>query len=829
MKQSLFSKPIGVAVIMIVLLAVGMLTVAPDVFQPWELTQLDGRFAYREENPKEFPKNVVLVELNNRSVHYSKRWPWSWDDLAKLIKKLRKAKPKAIGLEVPILYKPDLKELRQIYELVNAYRKLNPPLDAAAKKKMLRRLRYMSRRKREEYIKREKQRAALEKMFKKLIREDPRAALIKELKATPNLVLGFRYFRREQDVPGLDLRYIKKKMMAAKKKGKKAKKTASPKKNKVEKGMLTLKKFTYSLPVRLFRLGAPELLLGATEDPAPEAFGLLENPLLASQVRYHGFVNVVDSPSFVSDPTKILHKVPLFIKHNGATHPSLALATYIAAMGNEPQRVVNSEGYIELKVGDKYLPLSHKGEFWLNYYGTLDRLPAEQLFLGGDILSGRTSKGDDINSRVVLDIKDKIVLVGLSSSFTNRTYQTPFRKPLSALKIHATVLGNLVEQTTLFRTSSTKWIELGLLIFLGLLLGLAMMKLRIIGGFITIILMIALLEFVDRFYIFPTGTWLNLLYIYVSLFAIHLAISAVRTLTGDKIQLESQIRFQNRLAPEVMNQILVNPSLIQDEGVWRPVTCLTGVAEPIGSALNEELEAKSMARIISQFVHPMSSAILRNHGTLNYLTGHSFQALFNAPLDMSNHIEQACSTALQMKLDWDSFLGYWQQEDLPTPFFGIGLDTGPTIVGNVGNKKQFIYTAVGLPVERSELIQRLSQHYRCQILMSDTMYNALEERAQQFIIRELDWVRFDENQGAISIYELLGDREIVNIPRESVEMYMQGLNLYRSRQFQEAIPYFQEALRVNPNDGPAQIMLQRCQHYVHYPPSFQWDGAWKAS
>ena len=827
MKQSFLSKPIGVSVIMTVLFAIGMLTVGSDIFQPWELAQLDNHFLYREDTPKTFPKNIVLVELNNRSVHYSKRWPWTWSELAKLIKKLRKGKPKAIGLELPILYKPELTKIRKIYELVNAYKKMNPPLDAVAKKKLMRKLRYMSRRKKAVYVKRQKEIVALNKLFTKLIEKNPRASLIKEIKATPNLVLGFRYFRQEKEIPGLELHYIKKKITAAKKGKKKAKKSKTKKTKKAKNnGLLTLERFRYTLPINLFKLGAPELLLGATSDPAPEAFGILENPLLATQTRYHGFVNITDTPRFSTNFTRILHKVPLFIKHNNSTYPSLALATYIAATGKEPKRIVNSNGYIELNLDDRYLPLTRTGQFWLNYYGTLDKLPPGQLLLGGDILAGKTSKGDDINTRMVLDVKGKIVLVGVSSSFKNRTFQTPFRKPLSALKIQATVLGNLIERQTIYRGQMTQWIELGILILLGLLLGLAMSKLRILGGFLVIVLMIAIMQFLDRFYIFPMGTWLHFTYIYVSLFGIHLGISAVRSFTGDKIQQETQIRFQSRLSSEDIQTLLQDPSLVQNEGVWRSVSCITGVAEPIGLSLTEELNPKSTARTISQFVHPISNAVFRNKGTLNYLTSHSFQAFFNAPLNLANHEEQTCSTALQMKLDWDSFLGYWQQENLPMPYFGIGLDTGPTIVGNVGNKNQFIYTAVGAPIENSENIQKLNKHYNSQILISDAMFKALEN-TQKFIIRELDWIRFEENQAAIAVYELLGDRNISNIPQESVERYAQGLASYRARNFQEAIQYFQEAIRINPNDGPAQTMLQRCQHYMHYPPSFQWDGAWK--
>jgi tetratricopeptide (TPR) repeat protein len=80
----------------------------------------------------------------------------------------------------------------------------------------------------------------------------------------------------------------------------------------------------------------------------------------------------------------------------------------------------------------------------------------------------------------------------------------------------------------------------------------------------------------------------------------------------------------------------------------------------------------------------------------------------------------------------------------------------------------------------------------------------------------------------MTIYELLGATPISSPLHEAVDWYQHGLQFYRSRNFQEAIRYFQEILRVRPDDGPARVMLERSQHYVHYPPSFQWDGTWKA-
>ena len=108
MKQSFLFKPFGVSLILTLLLAAGMFLGGADFLREMELQQLDDRFAFREMTPKPFPKNIVLVEVNNRSVHFEKRWPWDWGKVASMIETIRKAGPKVIALEIPLLHRPDV-------------------------------------------------------------------------------------------------------------------------------------------------------------------------------------------------------------------------------------------------------------------------------------------------------------------------------------------------------------------------------------------------------------------------------------------------------------------------------------------------------------------------------------------------------------------------------------------------------------------------------------------------------------------------------------------------------------------------------------------------
>jgi hypothetical protein len=65
------------------------------------------------------------------------------------------------------------------------------------------------------------------------------------------------------------------------------------------------------------------------------------------------------------------------------------------------------------------------------------------------------------------------------------------------------------------------------------------------------------------------------------------------------------------------------------------------------------------------------------------------------------------------------------------------------------------------------------------------------------------------------------------ISKEKLEMlkhYNKGLDLYRSRHFQEARDFFKKCLEIVPGDGPSQIYIERCDVFIKTPPPADWDG-----
>jgi hypothetical protein len=65
---------------------------------------------------------------------------------------------------------------------------------------------------------------------------------------------------------------------------------------------------------------------------------------------------------------------------------------------------------------------------------------------------------------------------------------------------------------------------------------------------------------------------------------------------------------------------------------------------------------------------------------------------------------------------------------------------------------------------------------------------------------------------------------ITDEKRKVIDLFNQGRRLYKTMEFAEALKYFGEALKVDPNDGPSKVYYLRCKFYVDNPPSEDWDG-----
>ena len=122
------------------------------------------------------------------------------------------------------------------------------------------------------------------------------------------------------------------------------------------------------------------------------------------------------------------------------------------------------------------------------------------------------------------------------------------------------------------------------------------------------------------------------------------------------------------------------------------------------TALAARIGEEPMHELLSRFFELALEAVHRYEGTVNQFLGDGFMALFGAPVAHEDHARRAALAALEIR---GAVAG---QVELPSGeklSVRMGLNTGPVVVGSIGDNLRMDYTAVG---DTTNLAARLQQH-----------------------------------------------------------------------------------------------------------------------
>jgi adenylate cyclase len=209
---------------------------------------------------------------------------------------------------------------------------------------------------------------------------------------------------------------------------------------------------------------------------------------------------------------------------------------------------------------------------------------------------------------------------------------------------------------------------------------------------------------------------------------------------------------------------------------------------------------------------------------LDKYIGDAVMAIFGAPVPRSDNARVACLTALEVQQLLDEHYTQAQGEGIPRFITRIGLNTGKMIIGNIGHARRLDYTVIGDTVNLASRLEGVNKAFGTRIIIGENTY----DQAREFVeTRELDLIRVKGKAQAIRIYELMASAgTLPHKRREVVEIFHDGLRLYRLRKFAEADARFHEALRVDPEDGPSKAYVERCAELSQTSLPDDWDGVY---
>ncbi|MBQ9412758.1 MAG: CHASE2 domain-containing protein, partial [Oscillospiraceae bacterium] len=146
------------------------------------------------------------------------------------------------------------------------------------------------------------------------------------------------------------------------------------------------------------------------------------------------------------------------------------------------------------------------------------------------------------------------------------------------------------------------------------------------------------------------------------------------------------------------------------------------------TTMSESLDPPTVVEIINKYLTLTTECIVRNHGTLDKFVGDCTMAFWNAPVPQEDAVYLACRAAMDMVEDSRALGEELQRRFGRSVSFGVGVNWGPAVVGNIGAPRRMDYTAIGDTVNTASRLEANAPGGK--IFISRAVADILGERAE---------------------------------------------------------------------------------------------------
>ena len=189
--------------------------------------------------------------------------------------------------------------------------------------------------------------------------------------------------------------------------------------------------------------------------------------------------------------------------------------------------------------------------------------------------------------------------------------------------------------------------------------------------------------------------WVNLVTPEIEIFLVFGTIMALRFATEERLKRKTSKIFGQYVKPEIVD-LLVNSS--EDEkalaGARRPISVLFVDVRGF-TAMSEKMEPEDVVKALDIYLEELTESVQHFDGTVDKYVGDELMAIWNAPRFQHDHPLLAVNSALDMVSRTDKINDQLRAIGLPSIRFGVGVNTGDAIVGEMGSSFRKQYDVIG--------------------------------------------------------------------------------------------------------------------------------------
>jgi adenylate cyclase len=394
----------------------------------------------------------------------------------------------------------------------------------------------------------------------------------------------------------------------------------------------------------------------------------------------------VGHANVVPDPDGTVRRLPLVVEDGaGRTYPAFTLAVLHTLFSMPlPQEYLLENGTVNLLARD--IPVDTSYCLRINFAADNEKRPY--------VSYGNVIRGDFDPSLV----KNKVVLIGMTATAEPDTWAIPASATrVPGVFIHAAAMDTILTQRFLIESGTT----ITLMIML-LLVGITAFALPRCGTWywtdvakgVGITGGLFIIYIVASFFAFDRGYILDLLYPLLLLPVVYVGNILYMVVIEQSDKRFVKELFGRYISPQIAKEIVsrADAGKLDLAGEEREVTVLFADIRNF-TQISEQLSPEAIVKMLNRYLSLMVDTVIQNDGIVNKFGGDNIMAVWNAPQSQSEH------APLAVKAAWEAQqkVAELQQRstELPAAQFGIGINTGIALAGNVGSIGRAEYTVIG--------------------------------------------------------------------------------------------------------------------------------------
>jgi len=238
------------------------------------------------------------------------------------------------------------------------------------------------------------------------------------------------------------------------------------------------------------------------------------------------------------------------------------------------------------------------------------------------------------------------------------------------------------------------------------------------------------------------------------------------------------------------------------------------------TSLSEKMTPEENFHFVSSFNARLGPIIRSHGGFINQYLGDSIMAIFPVKTDDALH------AAIMMQVAINELNRERSDKGLPPIKAGIGMHTGPLIMGITGDEFRLDAATISDTVNTAARIESLTKYYRSPLLLSEDTLNTIENPAT-FNVRRLGSVRLKGKNQALTIIECLNGFTPISLDRKlkTLSWFEEAMTDYQEQKFETAIRLFHKILDTDPEDQTVQHYLEKANRFIREGIPDNWTGA----